>query len=183
MADKNTINIRPDAYISFDEDNGHFVLTNKLIFHDVIVISVPSFLKLQSELFKLFGSAAENILQITGEAAGAESGKRITGVKDLDNDIRSNFNSVSKWGFGRYKLIDLDLKESHVKFNLYGNSLASREEIINSEGKTHIPNHHFLVGFYKGYFGMVLDEQIICKETMCVNKGDKFCQFEIRKFR
>lgn len=75
------------------------------------------------------------------------------------------------------------MKESHVKFNLYENSLASREEITNSEGKTHIPNHHFLVGFYKGYFGMILNEQIICKETICVNKGDKFCQFEITKFR
>lgn len=181
MEDKNKISIRPDAHLSFDE-SGHFVLTNKTIFHDVIVISVPAFLKLESEMFRLFGSAAENILQITGEAAGAESGKRITHIKDLEDDIKSNFNSVSKWGFGRYKLIDLNLAECYLKFNLYENSLASHEEIINSEAQKIVPNHHFLIGFYKGYFAMVLNEQVICKETMCMNREEKYCQFEIRKF-
>jgi len=106
----------------------------------------------------------------------------VHGRKDLENDIKSVFNSVSKWGFGKYKLIDLNLAECCLKFNLYGNSLVSHEEIKNSQGQKIIPNHHFLTGFYKGYFTTALNEQVICKETMCMNKEDEYCQFEIRKF-
>ena len=100
------LTIRKDSNLRFDRKLGNYILTNKRVFHDVIIISVPSFLKLESELFKMFGSSAPTILQIVGEAAGGESAKRITNVDDIKEDIKTVFNGVSKWGFGRYELVD-----------------------------------------------------------------------------
>jgi len=180
---KDVLMIRKDSYMSFNKDLGHYVLTNKKVFHDAIILSVPSFLRLERELFRLFGSAAASILQITGEAAGGESGKRLAHVEHMEDDIRSVFNSVSKWGFGRYELIDLDLGTGYVKFKLHNNPLTIpvEKESLGSTDQVKIDNHYFLIGFYKGYFGTLFKGLLSCKETRCMNRGDMFCEFEVRK--
>lgn len=179
---ENVLNIRQDSYISFDPNTGNYTITNKHVFHDIILISVPSFLKLESELFELFGTSTEKILQIVGESAGGESAKRITNTDNLEDEIRYIFNTVSKWGFGKYELVNLDLLKGHIKFKLHNNPLATREErngsSLTNKAKT---NHYFLIGFYRGYFASLFGKRTACNETDCINKGDAFCQFEIRK--
>lgn len=175
--------IRKDSYMTFDEKTGNYTLTNKSVFHDVIIISIPSFLKLERELFNIFGSGAADILKLSGEAAGGESAKRITHVENLEDDVRTIFNSVSKWGFGKYELVDLDLDAGHVKFKLHNNPLVIHNEKSGSGSMDQAVtnNHHFLIGFYGGYFHMIFDGQVVCKETKCMNTGDAFCEFEVKK--
>ena len=62
--------------------------------NDVIIISVPAFLKLENELTTIFGAAGENILQIIGEAAGGESAKRISYVGNTEEDVRIIFGKI-----------------------------------------------------------------------------------------
>lgn len=180
---KETLTIRKDSYLTFERDLGHYVLTNKQVFHDAIIISIPSFLRLERELFRLFGSAASSILQITGEAAGGESAKRLAHVERVEDDIRSVFNSVSKWGFGKYELIDLDLRTGYVKFKLHNNPLTIPvdKESLGSADQAKIDSHHFLIGFYTGYFHALFNGLVSCKEAKCMNRGDAFCEFEVRK--
>lgn len=180
---KDMLTIRKDAYLTFDKELGHYVLTNKRIFHDAIIVSIPSFLRLERELFRLFGSVAASLLQITGEAAGGESGKRLTNVEHMEDDIRSVFNSVSKWGFGKYELTDLDMKLGYLKFKLHNNPFAvpMNKESSGSTDQVKIDSHHFLIGFYGGYFHTLFKAQVSCKETRCMNRGDAFCEFEVRK--
>jgi predicted hydrocarbon binding protein len=180
---KDTIRVREHSYLSFDNDLGHYVLVNEQDFHDVIILSVPSFLRLERELFRLFGAAAPSLLQIAGEAAGGQSAKRLSRVENMEDDIRSAFNSVSRWGFGRYELIDLNLARGYIKFKLHNNPLA----IPCDEGSSGlidqaaISSHNFLIGFYKGYFHTLFKELVFCKETRCMNRGDAFCEFEVWK--
>jgi len=182
-AKEEALKIRNDSYLKFYEDSGHYILTNKEVFHDAIIISVPSFLKLERELFRVFGTAAAQILQITGEAAGGESGKRLAHVEHLENDVRFVFNTVSKWGFGKYQLIDLDIDVGYVKFELHNNPLAIplHEESLGSAGHAKIESHYFLIGFYTGYFHVLFNGLTSCKETKCMNRGDAFCEFEVKK--
>lgn len=177
-----TLTIRNDSYIRFNKDTGHYILTNKSVFHDVIIISVPAFLKLENELTSIFGAAGENILQIIGEAAGGESAKRIAHVENIEADVRTIFNSVSKWGFGKYELVELE-PDGYMKFKLHNNPLFVSQDKSNLglTAQTKISNHYFLIGFYKGYFSMIFNGTTVCKETKCVNNGDKFCEFEIKK--
>lgn len=177
-----TLAIRKDSYIRFDKDTGHYTLTNKSVFHDVIIISVPAFLKLENELNAIFGAAGENILQIIGEAAGGESAKRLAHVENTEEDVRTVFNSVSKWGFGKYELVELD-PDGYVKFKLHNNPLFISQDKPNLglTAQTKINNHNFLIGFYNGYFSMIFNGTTLCKETKCMNNGDEFCEFEIKK--
>ena len=177
-----TLTIRNDSYIRFDKDTGNYTLTNKSVFHDVIIISVPAFLKLENELTTIFGAAGENILQIIGEAAGGESAKRISYVGNTEEDVRIIFNSVSKWGFGKYELVELD-PDGYVKFKLHNNPLFVSQDKSNLglTAQTKTCNHYFLIGFYKGYFSMIFNGTTLCTETKCINNGDEFCEFEIKK--
>lgn len=174
------LTIRKDSNLRFDRNLGNYTLTNKRVFHDAIIISVPSFLKLESELFKMFGSSAPTILQIVGEAAGGESAKRITNVDDIKEDIKTVFNGVSKWGFGRYELVDFKFEDGYIKFKLYNNPLIFHGMKPISHEQPEIKNHHFLIGFYNGYFGMLFNKMIVCNETACMNRGETFCEFEIK---
>ena len=176
------LKIRNDCYIRFDKDTGNYTLTNKSVFHDVIIMSVPAFLKLSDELFSIFGSAGENILQIIGEAAGGESAKRISHVENIERDIRIIFNSISKWGFGKYELVELD-PDGYMKFKLHNNPLFVSQDKSNLglTAQTKTSNHHFLIGFYKGYCSMIFNGATLCTEIKCINNGDKFCEFEIKK--
>lgn len=179
MGSEDRLQIREDAYVTFNKDLGNYIITNKRVFHEAIIFSTPSFLTLQKELYGMFGEAASKILELTGESAGSEAGKRIVHVTNLEEDIKKIYNGVSKWGFGRYELVELDLSKIHLQFNLHNNPLG----IIEGEDladRSKIIGHHFLVGFYKGYFHRVLGKEVTCKETLCINKGDRFCQFEIR---
>ena len=167
--------------MTFDEDLGHYVLTNEHVFHEVIMISVPAFVKLERALFRLFGSNAESLMQISGEAAGSDSARGLVRVGHVEEDLRSVFNSVSKWGFGKYELMDLDVVTGYLKFKLHNNPLAALvdTESVDSTDTVKIDSHHFLIGFYKGYFGVLFNGRVICTETMCMNRGDPFCEFKV----
>jgi predicted hydrocarbon binding protein len=181
MEEKKSLEIRKDSSISFDKEQGHYVLTNKHVFHDAIIISVPSFLKLEAELFRVFGTAAASVLEIAGEAAGSESAKRLMNVEHTEDDIKYVFNSVSKWGYGKYELVDLNLAMGHVKFKLHNNPLAVVTDKESSGEHVKIINHHFLIGFYTGYFSALFNHRVFCTETSCMNRGDAFCEFSIQK--
>ena len=178
-ADEDKLVIRKDSYISFDKNLGHYVLTNKRVFHDVILISVPSLLKLESELFNILGPVAKNILQIIGEGAGGESGKRMLHVENMEDDVKTVFNSVSKWGFGKYELVDLNLEGGNIKFKLLNNPLfiGGKKDDLGLTDQAKTRNHDFLIGFYTGYFHVLLNAIVSCKETKCINQGDTFCEF------
>ncbi len=182
-AQKDVISIRKGSYMTFDKDLGHYVLTNEQVFHEVIMISVPAFVKLERALFRLFGSNAESLMQISGEAAGSDSARGLIRLGHVEEDLRTVFNSVSKWGFGKYELMDLDVVTGYLKFKLHNNPLAARvdTESIDSTDTVKIDGHYFLIGFYKGYFGVLFNSRVLCTETMCMNRGDPFCEFTVMK--
>jgi predicted hydrocarbon binding protein len=175
---KDALTIRKDAYLTFDKDLGRYILTNKTVFHDAVIISIPSFLRLERELFKIFGSDAASLLQIAGEADGGESAKRLAHVEHAEDDLREVLNSVSKWGFGKYELSDLDFDRGYVKFKLHNNPLAIP---VADSANQKIDSHYFLIGFYTGYFHNLFKELVFCSETKCMNRGEAFCEFEVRK--
>ena len=174
------LTIRKDSNLRFDRKLGNYILTNKRVFHDAIIISVPSFLKLESELFKMFGSSAPTLLEIMGESAGGESAKRVTNVDDVSEDVKMVFNGVSKWGFGKYDLVDFKFGDGYIKFKLYNNPLIFHGTKPTSHEQPEIKNHHFLIGFYNGYFRVLFNKIVVCNETACMNRGETFCEFEIK---
>lgn len=168
---KNVLTIRPDVEIYFDAKTGVYTLANRDHFYDVVLVPISNLSHITIEMVKLFGSAATIMLQKTGEIAGRQSAKALHG-SDSETKVKRIFSSISKWGFGRYELISFDPNKC-IRFRLQNNMKMLTEE------KSELYKHHYLIGFYSGYFSTAFGKQFSCEERVCMNFNDKYCEFEL----
>lgn len=169
---ENKLTIRPSADLSFNPRTGEFTLANRTELHNVLLFDLVAWSHMVQEMERKFGTGSVVILQSAGEAAGSSSAKALAGVHNQEGEIRTIFSSVSKWGFGRYELVRFEPMRS-IRFRLMNNIK------MVAEGKNEVNRHHFLIGFYRGYFTTLFKSKVRCEEISCMNLGDRSCEFEV----
>ena len=159
----------------FDRNAGRFVVSDKNGESSAFLIATESFTGLVEELNKIFGTAAPVILQKAGYGAGKRAAKHVTLSKDIATAITTIFNSVSRWGFGRYELLKFDPENKYVRFKLYNCVFAMPSDVHN-----HSDSMQYLIGFYSGYFSTLFGREVYCKQIKSLSLGDKYCEFEVK---
>jgi len=166
------LSIRPNVELYFDEKSGTYNLVDGNALHDAVLIPCSTMSHIQMELLKTFGTAGAVILQKIGETAGAQSAKGVLNNADKEAELRKIFSSTSKWGFGKYELLAFD-PDKYIRIRLKNNLKMAVDE--NSV----LYKHHYLIGFYRGYFTTVFGKNFSCEERLCVNLNYKYCEFEL----
>jgi hypothetical protein len=168
-----------ENHLMFDEEKGRFIITygNKNS-NDCFLMPIEAWYGLTEELFQMFGASYWLILQKAGEGAGRISARSF---QDLDSEkiveaIKIGFNGISRWGFGRYKLKELDIQNKHVVFELYDSIFDST---TNNEYKRFVEEQHFLVGFYKGLFSALLGKMMRCTRSRITDNAKSYYRFEL----
>ena len=170
---ENKLIMRPQVELTCNVDTGEYYLLDKTVIHNVMVVPISAWLHMKMQLIKEFHTGSVLILQSIGKTIGSQSAKSLIDDPNADDTIRSIFSSVSKWGFGRYELLEFSPKRS-IRFRLLSN-IGRRVEQEESE----LYKDHFLIGFYGGYFSSFFRRDVTCKEISCMNIGDDYCEFEI----
>jgi predicted hydrocarbon binding protein len=77
-------------------------------------------------------------------------------------------------GYGHLELLHFDEKKNLIRVKLTDSILISK---FAGFGK---PVDAYIAGTIAGIVGSALEEDVVCKQTMCQAKGDDYCEFEVR---
>jgi len=170
-----------ENYLVFDEEKGRFTVTydNKNC-NDCFLMPIEAWCGLTEELFQMFGASYWLILQKAGEGAGRISARSFQNVDTgkIAEAIKIGFNGISRWGFGRYKLKELDIQNKHVVFELHDSIFECCAN--DNEYKRFVEEQHFLVGFYTGLFSALFEKKMRCTRARVGNNDAKpYYRFEL----
>lgn len=164
--------------ITFDKKSGRIISSySDRKSTECFLMPIESYYGLAEELYKMFGDDYWLILQKAGEGAGRTAAKSFP-KKDpvkLTKAIKIGFNGSSQWGFGLYELKELDIQNGRVVFELH-NSIFEYDAESN---KKFVEEQHFLIGFYKGFYSVIFDEEVYCKYSRLINNDRPYYRFEV----
>lgn len=113
--------------------------------------------------------------------ASREAGKKY--MQNISRNFGMNLKDALKWGINSFELggwgitelrdFDLDKKRALVRIE---NSSVAKEF-----GSSDRPVDDILRGFLAGAASIIFKEEIACKETKCLSKGDAFCEFVVMR--
>jgi predicted hydrocarbon binding protein len=97
------------------------------------------------------------------------------------SDPRASFTELAKEfakyptlrGYGVLELIDIDLQRKVVRFRLQNSPVA---QLLAGYGK---PVDAYIAGSLIAGARLVFGKNTVCREIMCVAKGDDHCEFEV----
>jgi predicted hydrocarbon binding protein len=164
------------GYIQFNEDQ----LLILSAFQIILPVSV--FLKLQQFLMKISPSKSKKILKELGRYQFDQSFaryKKVLKIEQLSVEKIVEFFSrhASLMGFGKFKLIKFQKKPLQIILANSNNPISVEYKILY--GKSKKPIDDYFSGLLEGAYTKFLKKKIECKETLCIAKGDKVCQFVI----
>jgi predicted hydrocarbon binding protein len=84
-------------------------------------------------------------------------------------------NGLFQCGFGRSKIMEYDINKGKFVMRLY-NSFEAYGWLELYKKSRH-PVCHAIRGFLAGAASFMCNYDIDCKETKCLAKGDKYCEF------
>lgn len=175
-----TYHLYGENYLLFDEETGRIAVTydNKTIDY-CFLMSIEAFYGLTEERFQMFGNDYCLIQQKGGEGAGCVSARSFQGIdpEQLAEAIKIGFNGVSRWGFGRYELKELDIQNWHVIFNLHDSVFEYHGN--NNQYTRFVEEPHYLIGFYKGFFSVLFGKKMRCTCSRVINSGKAHYKFEL----
>jgi len=167
-------------YLLFDEESGRITTTyDNKVYDDCFLLPVEAYYGLMEELFQMFGADYWLILQKAGEGAGRVSARSFqnTDADKIAEAIKNGFNGKSRWGFGLYKLKELDIQKKHVMFELHDSALEYNGN--NSRYKRFVEEQHFLVGFYIGLFSTLFNNRMRCTCSRVTDNTKIYYKFEV----
>ena len=88
--------------------------------------------------------------------------------------LKKLFEFYDSKGCGWFKLKDINFKNSEIYIQI------KQSFIAEEYGKSEKPVCDPLAGYFVGLFEEVFKKEFICKETKCIAKGDKHCEFKIK---
>jgi len=91
----------------------------------------------------------------------------------LPDIARTLLSSVGLSGYGELKLISLDLQTKTSRARLFNSPVASE---LTGYGK---PVDAYMAGCIGRGVKLVFGGDNVCKEVLCVAKGDDYCEFEV----
>jgi hypothetical protein len=169
-------------YLVFDEESGRITAVydnDNKIGDDCFLMPIEAYYGLTDELFRIFGTDSWLILQKAGEGAGRVSAKSFqnTDLNEIATAIRIGFNGFSRWGFGMYKLKELDIKNKHMVFELHRPIFEYHGD--NSQYKKFVEEQHFLLGFYTGFFSSLFGNKMRCLCSRINDDAKTYYKFEV----
>lgn len=155
----------------------------------MIVFSADSFGRLLSEMLDIGGVKMTQVfMRRFGESAGRSDALTLKErfVPDTDLDWIAMGPTLHSWeGIVRATPTALEYDRATGKFFMQGtweNSIMA-ELYVKLRGPSTEPVCWMLSGYATGYSSAFFGTDLICKETMCVAKGDPCCQFTIKPKR
>jgi predicted hydrocarbon binding protein len=130
-------------------------------------------------IFGAEGKAGRTLLYSMGEAAGRNFHKGIASQIGSET-VRSHLKDIialhKAQGWGDFKLISVDLEKATALARAHDNF-----ECAPFEGTRSSPQSDFVRGHLAGIFSEVFSRKVEVTETLCVARGDAYCQFEARE--
>ena len=146
----------------------------------VVIMRAGTFVDLQKQIEAIHGGDASALFYEAGIRAGRESTKVL-----LEEWEERGMEFLKKWGefyqsagVGWFKIEDININFEKE----YGYIRVKQSFIAEEYGKSNQPVCHFLCGFFSGVLQEVLGEKLTCEEVKCVAKGDRYCEFKLRKY-
>jgi hypothetical protein len=166
-------------YLSFEEEKGRIAAVfGNTYSDDCFLMSIEAFYGMEEELFRIFGMDYALIEQKAGEGAGRVSARSFPKeTEQIAEAIKNGFNGISRWGFGRYQLKELDIKNMYVVFELHDSIFEYYGE--NDKYRRFAEEPHFLIGFYKGFFSAVFGRNVYCNFSLINDNGKPHYKFEL----
>jgi len=128
---------------------------------------------------KEFGKKMLKIMYENGASTGrdtVEHFKRVLGVKKnqlLDLWI----DWVNMYGIAQLEIVDINEKKLEARVRSKKSSFA--REYMNRYGIQKEPVDYILSGAIAGFFSKYFGKDVKCKETNCIARGEKTCQFVV----
>lgn len=166
----------------FDPENGILKFGSQRM----VIFSAHSIGRLISRLMDIGGvETAQVMMRLFGEAAGHDDAKLLKQefAPDTDVDWIAMGPTIHTWeGIVKAELTALDYDRSTGKFFMQGKWINSffAEQYLKLLGPSTTAVCWMLSGYATGYASEFFGAPLQCKETMCVAKGDPYCQFTIK---
>jgi predicted hydrocarbon binding protein len=141
----------------------------------VAALTAPVWKTLIMGMIKRFGTGASIILWYMGNDAGEGKGKLLLPLKGISNKdmVKMGLARLQSLGWGRFDLIECDEQGKTVIIRVHDNF----EEMVTKELLDY--QNSFLKGFLVGLVSIIFGKGCRAMETMCVNKGDPYCEFTL----
>jgi len=166
-------------YLSFEEEKGRIAAVfSNTSSDDCFLMPMEAFYGTEEELFRIFGMDYALITQKAGEGAGRVSVRSFPKEPEqIAEAIKNGFNGISRWGFGRYQLKELEIKNMHVVFELHDSVFEYYGD--NDRYRRFAEEPHFLIGFYKGFFSALFGRNVYCNFSRIDDNGKPYYKFEL----
>lgn len=141
-----------------------------------IILIKPGYKALIRSLEESYGSALPVILFQMGFEMGNEYFKRHHDYAKGDINLLLRLIQIfaTQVGFGRLKIINLDIKNKEATIHIFDNFEC---ELYTSSDK---PRSHLIRGILSGWFSSLFGGKVVFHETRCVAKGDPYCEFIVK---
>ena len=90
--------------------------------------------------------------------------------------IRAYAQIVGTRGWGITEIVEIDLEKGYMKARVKNPLIGSRDS------KDAIVKDFISAGVFAGMLEFVTKKKLTCEETMCIAKGDAYCEFIVRPF-
>ncbi|MFQ5761742.1 MAG: hypothetical protein ACE5PO_01790 [Candidatus Bathyarchaeia archaeon] len=158
------IQLHSDSELTFDPDSGALLRNGT----PMMLIALDDAARMAERIVEMFGTGGLSILFFMGEALGRSEGTRllqswnkISAVQRVAK-FKQAFQRVSRWGFGRYELLNFSEKDGNldIVFRLtvpYGAVDQKSSEFLST----------FLKGYYQGLASITLDSVVAMEFRGC----------------
>ena len=156
--------------LHFNSENGG------LFYKDVryLLVRPETLVAFQKAIEKELGERGSQILYDSGFHGGTLSAGRYREIFHLSDEeiIHFMITMGSQIGWGRFELGKFDPVQKVLHVTVHHSPFAE------SYGSSFLPVCHFIRGVIGGLATMVLRQDVLAKETLCLAKGDGVCLFE-----
>ncbi len=121
------------------------------------------------------GPATSVLLHQIGQATGKTNYEIMLSKLGRENLLGSTSEVAGLWsaaGWGRQRILDLDLEGMTARIEIQGNF-----ECSSYGNGSETPQSQFVRGCLDGYWSAFFGKRINVEETRCVAKGDAACEF------
>ncbi len=151
-----SLDVDLDRKLAYDKEKGQLITTDGSGSRLVLAMPMEAFFGLVDHLFELFMSGASVILEGAGEGAGKAAVQNIMSRKDIEYGLRKTLSRGSRWGHGRYELLELDFPRNYSRLRVY-NCVFARESDPECRSMW------YLRGYLRGCFSTFFrNPEIIC---------------------
>jgi predicted hydrocarbon binding protein len=177
-------NVKWVEKLDFDENKGAI----KIFGVRHTIVNSDTFRHIRDSMTKIVGPAADSLLYLSAKNHTEEYLKVVL-KKSTVARFASRFkwgrekitekasNILTEYGFGKLEVDKLDLDGKSIA--IMKNSCIAKA--YREHGKTKVPVCSYIAGLLAGGATTINGKNYDCRETKCIAKGDKHCEFVLER--